>query len=207
MLKKLLAALMCITMATSFVACGEEEKEDKKDSSSEIAAELEEAKEEAKDKVDEVLEENGLELEEEQKDAVDSLIDEAADNQLEVGANAPAENNDTLGLIDILTSGKWDGYSIAVSGMEEMTLEAYAEMGGIDVSELAMSVEFTADGAATLTSATASDTGTYVVDAETVYMTDSTGAGVVFTYDEATGMLALDMLGEGSMIMNFAVAQ
>ena len=196
-------------MATSFVACGEEEKEDKKDSSSEIVTEADEAKEDAKDAVDSFLEENGLELNEEGEEVADSLIDEAMENQLEVGANAPAENNDTLGLLDILPTGEWASYTIAVPGMElaEMTIEDYAAMGGVDPSSMEMKVSFTADGSVTLSSSTGTDTGTYVVDAETVYMTDSTGAGVTFTYDEATGMLSLDMLGDGSMIMTFAVGQ
>ena len=200
MLKKLLAALMCITMATSFVACGDEEKKEEKDSSSEIVTEAEEETEDPEKAAQEI---------EEAEKAVADLEQEAMENQLEVGANAPAENNDTLGLLDILPTGEWASDTIAVPGMEiaEMTIEEYAAMGGVDPSTMEMKISFTADGSLTLSSSTGTDTGTYVVDAETVYMTDSTGAGVTFTYDEATGKLALDMLGDGSMIMTFAVGQ
>lgn len=224
MLKKLLAALMCLTMAVSFAACGDDAKEKAEETISKISEDLHEDDDEAEEETKEAEEETEdpekaaqeiaeaekavAELEAEvEEEVVDSIVDEAMDNQLEVGANMPSENNDTLGLADILTSGKWDGYTIAVSGMDEMTLEDFAEMGGVDVSTMEMSIEFSADGSATLTSATATETGTYVIDAENVYMTDSTGAAVVFVYDEATGMLSLDMIGDGSMIMTFAVGQ
>lgn len=181
MLKKLLAALMCITIAASFAACGEEKdsKKDKSDSK-ESSSTIEEADE-------------------------NSDSESAAEEEIE---NTPKhENNDTLGLIDILPSGDWRSHTIAVTGLEEMTIEEYAEQGGIESSIIEMILSFTADGVVTLTSNTGSDTGTYYIDAENVIMTDSTGADINFTYDETTGLLSLDMLGDGSMVMTFTVGQ
>lgn len=270
MLKKLLAVLMCITMATSFVACGEDDekdskknKRDSKEISSEIdeedeeneeeeetedpekaaeeiaeaekaVAELEEevdskhyaideapaevddefgisadvdsklSDEEIDEVVDSIMDEADVELDSKQEEFAEGIAEEAIENQLELSENIPSENNDTLGLADILTSGDWYSSTIAVSGMSEMAIEDFCALGGVDTAEMEMSMSFSADGSVTLTSSTAVEPGSYVIDAENIYIVDTTDtAAVSLAYDEATGMILLDLLGDGSMIMGF----
>lgn len=184
MFKKIMAALMCITMAAAFVGCGKEE-----DSSSKNESSATEAVTEAPTEVP---------TEPETESPTEAPAAEA-DDELDTA--------DTAEVTEALLDGKWQSGYIADAQGNIYTINDYSEALGVDPSTFDMQMEFSADGTVKVNSTTdGEETGTYTVDGALITMTDDAdGSEMTLAYDTESEMLFVDLLGTGEFLIGFTI--
>lgn len=204
MYKKIIAAILCVTMAGACIGCGSEKDSSSKSESS--SAETTEAVTEAQTETA-ALESEAAALESDNE----VLASEAAALESEIEV---AEGEDELPTADTATvtaallSGTWkSGYILDGQG-NMMTIKDYCETLGADPSTFDLSMKFAEDGTVQLTSTTdGNETGKYTVDGILITLTDDAdGSELALMYDTESGMVFVDLLGTGEILIGFTVA-
>lgn len=191
MFKKIMAALMCITMAAAFAGCGSD-----KDSSSESESSATEAATEAPT---EAPAEAETEAEASAPEEEAAAIEDEAEDELYTA--------DTAEVTEAILDGTWQSGYIADAQGNIMTITDYSEALGVDPSTFDLQMEFAEDGTAKLNSTTdGEETGTYTVDGALITLTDDTdGSEMVVIYDTESEMLFVDLLGTGEFLIGFTI--
>lgn len=202
MFKKIMAALMCITMAAAFVGCGSDKDSSSKSESSatEAVTEAAETETEAGEEDSEIVIEDDIQNE--------NIVAEAESEDEAEAANEAAEQSmDTEAVKELLLSGKWQSGYVADAQGNIMTIADYCETIGTDPSTFDLQIEFAEDGTVKLNStADGEETGTYTVDGILITMTDDADSSqMILVYDEENDMLFIDLLGTGELLIGFTV--
>lgn len=200
MFKKIMAALMCITMAAAFVGCGSDKDSSSKSESSatEAVTEAAETETEAGEEDSEIVIEDDIQNE--------NIVAESED-EADTANEAAEQSMDTEAVKELLLSGKWQSGYVADAQGNIMTIADYCETIGTDPSTFDLQIEFAEDGTVKLNStADGEETGTYTVDGILITMTDDADSSqMILVYDEENDMLFIDLLGTGELLIGFTV--
>lgn len=203
MFRKIIAALMCITMAAAFVGCGSDKDSSSKSESSATEAVTEEtlsAGDMARTDSDDVV------IEDDIQDG--NIVAEAeSEDEADTANEADVQSMDTEAVKELLLSGKWQSGYVADAQGNIMTIADYCETIGTDPSTFDLQIEFAEDGTVKLNStADGEETGTYTVDGILITMTDDADSSqMILVYDEENDMLFIDLLGTGELLIGFTV--
>lgn len=204
MFKKIMAALMCITMAAAFVGCEKDEDSSSKNESSatEAVTDENEANAEAAEQAAEKEAEEAAEREAEEAEKEAEI-----QSQIEAENQAAEQAMDTAEVKKILLDGTWQSGYITDAEGNIYTINDFSEAMGTDPSTFDMQMEFAADGTIKMNSATdGEETGTYTVDGILVTLTDDAdGSELALVYDSENEMLFVDLLGTGELLIGFTI--